>query len=53
LKVAAKNPLGIIIYRIDIATIEQFVGEHLKEKLGQLTLLDVRLREEEVKAENT
>jgi hypothetical protein len=45
--------LGIIIYRIDIATIEQYVSEHLKEKLRQLTLLDVRLREEEVKAENT
>jgi len=48
-----KNPFGVYIYRIDIETIEQFVSEHLKEKLRQLTLLDVRLREEEVKAENT
>ena len=47
-----KNPLGIYIYRIDIETIEQYVSEHLKEKLRQLTLFDLRLRqEEEVKAE--
>jgi hypothetical protein len=52
LEATAKNPLGIIIYRIDIPTIEQYVSEHLKEKLRQLTLLDVRLKqEEEVKAE--
>jgi hypothetical protein len=52
LKVAAKNPLGIYIYRIDIETIEQYVSEHLKEKLRQLTLFDLRLRQkEEVKAE--
>jgi hypothetical protein len=51
LETAAKNPSGIIIYRIGIPTIEQYVSEHLKEKLRQLTLLDVRLREEEVKAE--
>ncbi|MDI6847597.1 MAG: hypothetical protein QMD23_05650 [Candidatus Bathyarchaeia archaeon] len=51
LEAAAKNPLGIIIYRIDIATVEKYVSEHMKEKLRQLTLLDVRLREEEVKAE--
>ena len=51
LETTAKNPLGIIIYRIDIPTIEQYVSEHMKEKLRQLTLLDVRLREEEVKAE--
>jgi len=53
LETTAKNPLGIIIYTIDIPTIEQYVSEHLKEKLRQLTLLDVRLREEEVKAKNT
>jgi len=48
----AKNPLGIIIYRIDIPTIEQHVSEHLKEKLRQLTLLDMQLKqEEEVKTE--
>jgi len=51
LETSARNPLGIIIYRIDIPTIEQYVSEHLKEKLKQLTLLDVRLREEEVNAE--
>jgi len=48
----AKNSLGIIIYRINIQTIEQHVSEHLKEKLRQLTLLDMRLKqEEEVKTE--
>jgi hypothetical protein len=47
LEITAKNPLGIIIYRIDIPTIEQYVSEHLKEKLRQLTLLDLRLKEEE------
>jgi hypothetical protein len=43
------------IYRIDIETIEQYVvSEHLKEKLRQLTLFDLRLRQEdEVKAQNT
>lgn len=51
LETTAKNPFGIYIYRIDIETIEQFVSEHLKEKLRQLTLFDARLREEEVKAE--
>jgi hypothetical protein len=51
LETSAKNPLGIIIYRIDIPTIEQYVSEHMKEKLRQLTLLDVRLKEEGVKAE--
>jgi len=43
--------LGIIIYRIDIATIEQYVSEHMKEKLRQLTLLNVRFTEERVKVE--
>lgn len=42
----AKNPLGIIIYRIDITTIEQCVSEHLKEKLRKLTILDLRLKQE-------
>ncbi|MCW4046571.1 MAG: hypothetical protein NWE99_03290 [Candidatus Bathyarchaeota archaeon] len=51
LETTAKNPLGITIYRIDIPTIEQHVSEHMKEKLRQLTLLDVRLRGEEVNAE--
>jgi hypothetical protein len=46
LETMAKNLLGIY-YRIDIEAIEQFVREHLKEKLRQLTLLDLRLRERE------
>ncbi|MDI6905255.1 MAG: hypothetical protein QMD13_07200 [Candidatus Bathyarchaeia archaeon] len=48
LKIVTKSPFGIYIYRIDIETIEQYVSEHMKEKLKQLTLLDLRLREEEV-----
>jgi len=49
-----KEFLGICIYRMDIETIEQYVSEYLKEKLRQLTLFDLRLRQEEkVKAENT
>jgi hypothetical protein len=55
LKTATKNQFGIVIYRIDIEAIEQFVNEHLKEKLRQLKLSDIRLKqnsiEEEVKAE--
>ncbi|MEM3162729.1 MAG: hypothetical protein QW056_07085 [Candidatus Bathyarchaeia archaeon] len=47
--------LGIVIYRIDVEAIEQFVNEHLKDKLRQLKLSDIRLKqnsiEEEVKAE--
>jgi len=39
LETTARNPLGVYIYRIDIETIEQYVSEHLKEKLRQLTLL--------------
>jgi hypothetical protein len=47
LQTVTKNPFGIYIYRIDIETIEQYVSEHMKERLRQLTLLDLRLREEE------
>ena len=47
LQTVTKNPLGIYIYRIDIETVEQYVSEHMKEKLRQLPLLDLRLREEE------
>ena len=47
LKTVTKNPFGIYIYRIDIETVEQYVSEHMKEKLRQLTLLDLRVREEE------
>jgi len=39
--------LGITIYGIDIPTIEQFVSEHLKEKLRQLKLSDIRLKQNE------
>ena len=53
LKTATKNPFGIVIYRIDVEAIEQFVNEHLKEKLRQLRLSDIRLkRDEEVKEVN-
>lgn len=44
LKTAAKNPLGVVIYRIDVEAIEQFVNEHLKEKLKQLKLSDLKLK---------
>jgi len=47
LQTVTKNPFGVCIYRIDIETIEQYVSEHMKERLRQLTLLDLRLREEE------
>lgn len=33
LKTVTKNPFGVVIYRIDVEAIEQFVGEHLKERL--------------------
>jgi demethoxyubiquinone hydroxylase (CLK1/Coq7/Cat5 family) len=53
LKTATKNPFGVVIYRIDVEAIEQFVNEHLKEKLRQLRLSDIRLkRDEEVKEVN-
>ena len=45
LEVSAKNPLGITIYRIDIPAVEQFVSQHLKEKLRQLKLSDIRLKQ--------
>jgi len=48
LEVITKNPLGIYICRIDIETVEQYVSEHMKEKLGQLTLPRLNLREEDV-----
>jgi hypothetical protein len=47
LQTVTKNPVGIYIYRIDIETIEHYVSEHIKERLRQLTLPDLRLREEE------
>jgi len=46
LKAVAKNPFGIVIYRIDVPTIEHFVSEHLKERLKQLRLSDIRLKSE-------
>jgi hypothetical protein len=52
LETAAKNPSGIIVYRINIETIEQFISEHLKEKLRQARLNDICLQQkEEVGAE--
>jgi hypothetical protein len=52
LETVAKSPLGIVVYRISIETVEQSVNEHLKEKLRQVKLNDIRLKEEgEVKAE--
>lgn len=47
LKAVAKNPFGIVIYRIDVPTIEQSVSEHMKEKLRQLKLSDIRLKQDE------
>jgi hypothetical protein len=47
LKIAAKNPFGTVVYRIDVPAIEQFVGQHLKEKLKQMRLSDVRLKQDE------
>lgn len=47
-----KNLIGTYIYTIDIEIIEQYVSEHLEEKLRQLTLFDLQLKqEEEVKTE--
>jgi hypothetical protein len=49
-----KNLFGIYIYRINMETIEQYASNYMKEKLRQLMLFDLRLRqEEEVKTENT
>ncbi|MEM1564044.1 MAG: hypothetical protein QW161_05175, partial [Candidatus Bathyarchaeia archaeon] len=54
LKTATKNPLGIVIYRIDVEAIEQFVTEHLKESARQLKLSDIKLKQnEEVKEVKT
>ena len=51
LKTVAKNPFGIVIYRIDVEAVEQFVSEHLKERLKQLRLSDIRLKSESLKEE--
>jgi len=45
LKTVAKNPFGIVIYRIDVEAVEQFVSEHLKERLKQTRLSDIRLKQ--------
>jgi hypothetical protein len=47
LKAVAKNPFGTVVYRIDVQAVEQFVGQHLKEKLKQMRLSDLRLKEDE------
>jgi len=51
LKTVTKNPFGIVIYRIDIEAIEQFVNEHLKEKLRQMKLSDIRLKQNSIEKE--
>ena len=45
LKTVTKNPFGIVIYRIDVEAVEQSVSEHMKEKLRQLKLNDIRLKQ--------
>jgi hypothetical protein len=53
LKAVAKNPLGTVVYKIDVPAVEQFVGQHLREKLKQMRLSDIRLKQdEEVKGVN-
>jgi hypothetical protein len=47
LKAVAKNPLGTVVYRIDVQAVEHFVGQHLKEKLKQMRLSDLRLKQDE------
>jgi hypothetical protein len=47
LKTVTKNPFGTVVYRIDVQAVEQFVGQHLKEKLKQMRLSDLRLKEDE------
>jgi len=51
LKTVTKNQFGIVIYKINIEAIEQFINEHLKEKLKQLRLSDIRLKQEIIKKE--
>ena len=41
LKTVARNPYGIIVYRIDVEAIEQFASQHMKEKLRQMRLSDL------------
>ncbi|MEM1551307.1 MAG: hypothetical protein QXH03_01390 [Candidatus Bathyarchaeia archaeon] len=54
LKTLTRNPLGVVIYRIDVEAIEQFVSEHLRDRLKQLRLSDIRLKQnEEVKEVKT
>jgi len=47
LKTVTKNQFGIVIYRIDVEAVEQSVSEHMKEKLRQLKLNDIRLKQNE------
>jgi len=51
LKTVTKNQFGIVIYKINIEAIEQFINEHLKEKLKQLRLSDIRLKQEIIEKE--
>jgi hypothetical protein len=47
LKTVTKNPFGTVVYSIDVPAIEQFVSQHLKEKLKQLKLSDIKLKQNE------
>jgi len=51
LKTVTKNPFGIVIYRIDVEALEQFVSQHLKEKLRQMKLSDIRLKQNSIEKE--
>jgi hypothetical protein len=42
LKTVTKNPVGVTIYRIDVEAAEQFVNQHMKEKLRQIKLKEVK-----------
>jgi len=47
-----RNLAGVPIYRLNIEVIEAFIAKHAKEelkRLRQLTLLELKQREEEVK----
>jgi len=46
LKTVRKNPYGVIIYRIDIPTVERYLNEYMKDKLKQLTFIDICVRRE-------
>lgn len=51
LKTTAKSPFGTVIYTIDVEAIEQFINEHLKEKLNQTRLSDIKLKQDSIEKE--